>query len=202
MTTETQSIPQRKDGTHPTMNPEIDQSVAGPHFSQHDHQELRKSYGNHPVLDLEEFASDLGDRNARIALLLIGLVREDHDRSDDHVKELSKLFAPMRKRLDAARAVLEQKEVAFDEAESDVLKYEAFVGDLGDATADNARVLLHLARSNLKDKLEFSGLLNDLFSPLKQRNINEHATTCKFEGVFEGIESSTNHNGTDTAQST
>ena len=183
------------------MDPEVDRRIAQPHFiGQQDQQHIQVSYSRHPILDLEALVGDLSDRDARIASFLFGLVREDHVRSSDHVEELSRLFAPARERLDRARAVLEQKRVAFDEAENDVLKYEAFVGELGEVDLGNSRALLHLFRSNLKDKLEFARQLIVLFAPLKERNIDEHTTASAHRHVFEKLDKAVNHNVTDAPQ--
>jgi hypothetical protein len=198
-----QSSIQLSGATQPTLGPKVDQRNTQPHFTdQHDRQNLPVSYSHHPILDLEVLIGDLSERGARIASLLFALVREDHDRSGNYVEGLSRLFAPTRNRLDTERAVAEQKMVAFDEAERDVVKYEAFVGDLDDTAAGNPRALVHLVQGNLKDNLEISRPLNDVFSPLEQRYINEHAATSTFRGVLERLDNSVNHNGHDAAQPT
>jgi hypothetical protein len=73
------------------------------------------NYPHHPVLELEPLVGDLSDRDARIAALLFGLVREDHDRSGDHVAGLCRLFEATRECLDTDRIVAEQKTIQFDE---------------------------------------------------------------------------------------
>ena len=196
-----QSSPQQSVSTQPTVDPEVDQRIAQPHsIDQQDQQHIRVSYSRHPILGLEGLVGDLSDRDARIASFLFGLVREDHVRSSDHVEELSGLFAPARERLDGVRAVLEQKRVAFDEAENDVLRYEAFVGELDEVDLGNAQALLHLFRSNLKDKLEFARQLVVLFAPLKQRNMDEHTAASTHRNVFEKLDKAVNHNVTDAPQ--
>ena len=197
-----QSSLQRNDATQPTTGSEADQRSAQTHFTtQQGHKHLAVSYPHHPVLDLEPLIGDLSEREARIDALLFGLVREDHYRSGDHVEELCKLFAATRKRLDIERHVAEQKRVAFDEAERDVLKYEAFVDDLEATAAGNARALLHLVR-NLKDSPELARLLNDIFLPLKQRCIDEHVAASKSRDIFDKLDNSVNHNGSNAAQPT
>lgn len=64
------------------------------------------------------------------------------------VKEPSILFAPLRERYDSEWSVVEQKEVVFTNAMSEVLECEALVGNLDDAEAQDARAAFHLIRRN------------------------------------------------------
>jgi hypothetical protein len=189
--------------TQPTVDPEVDQRFAQPHStSQQGPQHLTVNYPHHPVLELEPLVGDLSDRDARIATFLFGLVREDHDRSADHVAGLCRLFETTRKRLDTDRIVAEQKTIQFDGAEMEVLKYEAFIGDLEEAEAKDARSLLDLVGGTLKDKPELTALLHGLFSPMKQCNMDALVMTSTFQGVFEKLDSAVNYNGNDDTQPT
>jgi hypothetical protein len=133
---------------------------------------------------------------------LFGLVREDHDRSGDHVAGLCRLFEATRERLDTDRIVAEQKTIQFDGAEMDVLKYEAFIGDLEEDEAKDARSLLDLVGGTLKDKPELTALLHGLLSPMKQCNMDALVMTSTFQGVFEKLDSAVNYNGNDDTQPT
>lgn len=120
-----------------TLTPGIDQRTAQAHVAdqQQNDQRRRQSYSEHPVLDLKAFVGKLGDQDARIANLLFALVREDYERSGYHIKELAKLFAPLRERYDREWTIVEQRGFVFTKAMSEVLEYEALAGDLHDAKA-------------------------------------------------------------------
>jgi hypothetical protein len=84
----------------------------------------------------------------------------------------------------------------------DVLKYEAFIGDLEEAEAKDARSLLDLVGGTLKDKPELTALLHGLLSPMKQCNMDALVMTSTFQGVFEKLDSAVNYNGNDDTQPT
>ena len=181
-----QSSLEQSGDTQPTVSRETNEDTSQTHLdAQRNNQRRRESYSDHPILKLEGFVGRLNGQEAMVAAAFFTLIRVDHHRSDDHVEELKELFAPMRQQLDRDRAVLEQKLAAFDEAESDVLKYEALVGELDDANAKVARALLDLCGSHFKDRLEFAGLLIEPFSPLKQRKMHELSITLTHRHVFE-----------------
>jgi hypothetical protein len=119
---------------------------------------------------------------------LFVLIPAKQGRVGDHVEGLVRLFVPTRKRLDGVMAMLEKMKVTFDEAESDALKYEAFIEHLEQEKAEDARHFLHLGRGEFKDRLDFAGFLDEIFLPWKQRKMNEHATTCALLSVFDRID--------------
>jgi hypothetical protein len=119
---------------------------------------------------------------------LFVLIREKHGRTGDHVEGVVRLFAPTRKRLKGVMAILEKMKVTFDEAERDASKYEAFVQDLDEGKAKDARTFLDVSKGSFKDRADFAEILDEIFLPLKQRKTNEHATTCALLSGFEKID--------------
>lgn len=158
---------------------------------QQNDQRHRQSYSEHPVLDLKAFVGKLGDQDARIAYLLFALVREDYERSGDHIKELAKLFAPLRERYDREWAIVEQRDIVFTKAMSEVPEHEALAGDLDDAKAEDARATFRLVRRNYKSCQQFAELLGDIFSSLKKRNKDRRARILTVREIFERLKEST-----------
>lgn len=94
-------------------------------------------------------------------------------------------------RYDGDWAAVEQREIAFTRARSDVLEYEALIEDLEEAAAVDARAVFHLIRRNFKSAQQFAELLGDIFSPLRKRNKDRHAQILTVRRVFEALEEET-----------
>jgi hypothetical protein len=178
--------------TRSTMSSESDQHTTQPHLAaQQTCHGFPQSYGNHPVVELETLVKYLSDGDAKIALLLFTLVREDHKHSGDHVEELNSFFAPLRKQLDGDLIVVDEKLLAFKKAEEAVLEYETLVGGLDDAAAEDAKAVFRLVRRNFKDGQRFSSDLYEIFEPLKERYKDERAHVLETRQVFEKIDEAT-----------
>jgi hypothetical protein len=158
------TTPEAQAITESTVRSESNQHTAQHHLvAQQNHQHLPQSYSNHPILELGAFVKHLSDRDAKIAPHLFALVREDHERSGGDVEELKSFFAPLRKQFDEEFTVANEKLLAFEKAEGASLDYEALVGDLEGAAAEDARVLLRLLQRNSKDGQRSSGDLHEIF---------------------------------------
>lgn len=180
---------QEDDDNHSTLSPEADpRAASADSVAQQNHQRFPQSYKDHPILGLEKIVVDLSNEDAKIARALFVLVGANHSRVDQHVEDLIKLFSPTRERLEGVMAMHDKTKATLDEAESDPLKYEAFVEHLVERKAGDARAFLHLGKGVFKDRLDFAGPLNETFSPWKQRKMNELATTRELLGVFEKID--------------
>lgn len=82
--------------------------------------------------------------------------------------ELKSLLASVRQTLDRECAATEQKDMAFAEAENDIFKYEALVGDLDDdEIKEDVRAILRLTRCDFKDHRQAAERLYGIFSTQK-----------------------------------
>jgi hypothetical protein len=113
-------------------------------------------------LELEKLTSYLSKDDAEIAAPLFASVR------GDPVTELKSLLASVRQTLDRECAATEQKDMAFAEAENDIFKYEALVGDLDDdEIKEDVRAILRLTRCDFKDHRQAAERLYGIFSTQK-----------------------------------
>jgi hypothetical protein len=160
-----------------------------------DDQRRRLSYRDHPILGLESFVGKLGEQDGRVAKLLFKLVQEDYARSAVFFEELLKLFAPLKERYDREWPDIEEKDLAFTKAESDILEYETLIayldGVLDKGAPEDARPVLHLVRRNFKDRHQFEALLSHIFSPLKKRNKDRRAKVMKMRKIFQEVDDAT-----------
>jgi hypothetical protein len=191
-----QSSLQQSEDTLPTVINESEPHTVEPDLEdKRDDQRRRLSYSDHPILDLEFFVSKLSEQDGRVAKLLFKLVQEDYARSAIFVGELLKLFAPLRERYDREWPAIEEKDLAFTKAESDILEYEALIqyldGVLDKGAPEDTRAALHLVRRNFKDRHQFEALLSNIFSPLKKRNKDRHAKVTKMRKIFQEVDDAT-----------
>lgn len=76
---------------------------------------------------------------------------------------------------------MEMSKVQFD-----VLKLEAWIGDLDQTEAEDARAIFHLIRRNYKTGKDFADALSA--KPVKQRNTEERERIAKLKNVFDEID--------------
>lgn len=151
----------------------------------------QRPYSEHPVLRLEAFLNELTDVDARLASPMFALVRQNHVRSNNHIEDIEDLFAPVRKRNADAWAQAEQVSEVLGEmskGQFDVLKLEAWTGDLDQIGAGDARAIFHVIRRNYKTGNDFADALSAIFAPVKQGNIEERERFAKLKSVFDDID--------------
>ena len=169
---------------------------------QHQQHPSKCRYSDQFMLGLVIIKNTLSGPVATEASLLIALIQGGHHRSGDDVEDLQRLYAPRRERLKGLEAVHEQQRIAFDEAKSNVLKYEAFLVNLDVGLAERAQRLLAMYKNSPEDRPYFQERLDDIFSLMAQVNIQHLTATSSYSHIFRAIDDVVNHNRTDAAHPT
>jgi hypothetical protein len=171
----------------------VQSSVATPDVApttRSSQQTPQQMYANHRILTLEALIDELPDNDAEIARPLFELVRKGHSRSDEHIKDLEAMFAPITQRNAEEWEQINRIKTIFDEVDrnkSQVLRLEDLVDHLDDDHAEDARAILHVVRRNLKGKRGLSGELSRLFQPVKQRNAEAWKRVSRMKKVFDEL---------------
>lgn len=153
-------------------------------------------------MDLEAFKDKLEGQGAKLAGPLFELFRLNHHCADQ-IKELNEIFAPLKRRTIEEWKNINHKEHTFKKAESWILELESLVPELEEASAEDARAMFRLLKRNITAGAHFETPLNELFAPLKQRNLNERAHLVDLRAVFAKIDrESRSHASTTPVQPT
>jgi hypothetical protein len=188
-----------------TSSLDADQRTAQPLVmmeQQHQQHPSKCRYSDQFMLGLVIIKNTLSDPVATEASLLIALIQGGHHRSGDDVEDLQGLYAPRRERLEGLEAVHEQQSIAFDEAKSNALKYEAFLVTLDVGLAERAQRLLAMYKNSPEDRPYFQERLDDIFSLMVQVNIQHLNATSSYSHIFREIDDAVNRNRTDAGHPT
>ena len=153
-------------------------------------QTPQQMYANHRILTLEALIDELPDNDAEIARPLFELIRKGHSRSDEHIKDLEAMFAPIKQRNSEEWEQINRIKTIVDEVERDksqVLRLEHLADHLDDDHAEDARAILRIVRRDLKGKRGLLGELNRLFQPVKQRNAEAWKRVSQARKVFDEL---------------
>lgn len=153
-------------------------------------QTLQQMYANNRILALEALIIELPDNDAEIARPLFELIRKGHSRSDEHIKDLEAMFAPIKQRNAEGWEQINRIKTTFDEVERDksqVLRLEDLADHLDDEHAEDARAILHVVRRDFKGERGLLGELSRLFQPAKQRNAEAWKRISQAKKIFDEL---------------
>jgi len=168
----------------------LEMSPVAPRITHHFDQ---ADYSRHPVLQLEQWVDTLPEQDAGYAASLFTLLRRNHRLSRDFLKDLTELFAPLRQlnilNSERSRSLLETFEDQTEASShaSHLERIESLATQLDEASAEDARAVIHLIRRGFRTCRDSMDELKVIFGPVQQRNA-ELERAVQIRNVFDAID--------------